>query len=113
MTMETWQGVVTILMAVLGTVITRFLPFIVFPESERPPRVVEYLGKVLPYAMGGLLVVYSLKNVTPFSGTHGIPGNAACCSQSPAVPRSTCCSCRWCSRSERLTGAARVPYREK
>lgn len=60
-------------MAVLGTVITRFLPFIVFPESERPPRVVEYLGKVLPYAMGGLLVVYSLKNVTPFSGTHGIP----------------------------------------
>ncbi|MEI3463881.1 MAG: branched-chain amino acid transporter permease [Bifidobacterium angulatum] len=73
MTMETWQGVVTILMAVLGTVITRFLPFIVFPESKRPPRVVEYLGKVLPYAMGGLLVVYSLKNVTPFSGTHGIP----------------------------------------
>lgn len=73
MTMETWQGVVTILMAVLGTVITRFLPFIVFPESERPPRVVEYLGKVLPYAMGGLLVVYSIKNVTPFSGTHGIP----------------------------------------
>lgn len=73
MTMETWQGVVTILMAVLGTVVTRFLPFIVFPESERPPRVVEYLGKVLPYAMGGLLVVYSLKNVTPFSGTHGIP----------------------------------------
>lgn len=73
MTMETWQGVVTILMAVLGTVITRFLPFIVFPESKRPPRVVEYLGKVLPCAMGGLLVVYSLKNVTPFSGTHGIP----------------------------------------
>lgn len=77
MTMETWQGVVTILMAVLGTVITRFLPFIVFPESERPPRVVEYLGKVLPYAMGGLLVVYSLKNVTPFSGTHGIPESVA------------------------------------
>lgn len=73
MTMETWQGVVTILMAVLGTGITRFLPFIVFPETKRPPRVVEYLGKVLPYAMGGLLVVYSLKNVTPFSGTHGIP----------------------------------------
>mgnify|MGYP000087394411 CR=1 FL=1 len=73
MTMETWQGVVTILMAVLGTGITRFLPFIVFPETKRPPRVVEYLGKVLPYAMGGLLVVYSLNNVTPFSGTHGIP----------------------------------------
>ncbi|MBW3094774.1 branched-chain amino acid transporter permease [Bifidobacterium sp. 64T4] len=73
MTMETWQGVVTILMAVIGTVITRFLPFIVFPESKRPPRVVEYLGKVLPYAMGGLLVVYSLKDVTLLAGTHGIP----------------------------------------
>ncbi len=73
MTMTVWQGIVTILMAVLGTVITRFLPFMLFPDSKRPPRVVEYLGKVLPYAMTGLLVVYSLKDVDVFARWHGLP----------------------------------------
>lgn len=66
MIMTTWQGIVTVLMAVLGTIITRFLPFMLFPESKKPPRIVDYLGNVLPYAMTGLLVVYSLKNVNPF-----------------------------------------------
>lgn len=37
------------------------------------PRIVDYLGNVLPYAMTGLLVVYSLKNVNPLAGGHGIP----------------------------------------
>ena len=37
------------------------------------PRIVDYLGNVLPYAMIGLLVVYSLKNVNPLAGSHGIP----------------------------------------
>ena len=36
MIMTTWQGVVTVLMAVLGTIITRFLPFVLFPESKKP-----------------------------------------------------------------------------
>ena len=73
MIMTTWQGIVTVLMAVLGTIITRFLPFMLFPESKKPPRIVDYLGNVLPYAMTGLLVVYSLKNVNPCAGSHGIP----------------------------------------
>lgn len=69
MIMTTWQGVVTVLMAVLGTIITRFLPFVLFPEPKKPPHIIDYLGNVLPYAMTGLLVVYSLKNVR----SHGIP----------------------------------------
>ncbi|NMN01330.1 branched-chain amino acid permease [Bifidobacterium sp. DSM 109958] len=73
MTMTTWQAVATIAVVALGTMLTRFLPFLVFPESKRPPRVVEYLGSVLPYAMTGLLVVYSLKDVSLTSGSHGIP----------------------------------------
>lgn len=48
MIMTTWQGIVTVLMAVLGTIITRFLPFVLFPESKKPPRIVDYLGNVLP-----------------------------------------------------------------
>lgn len=73
MIMTTWQGVVTVLMAVLGTIITRFLPFVLFSESKKPPHIIDYLGNVLPYAMTGLLMVYSLKNVNPFAGSHGIP----------------------------------------
>lgn len=37
------------------------------------PRIVDYLGNVLPYAMTGLLVVYSLRNVNPLAGGHGTP----------------------------------------
>ena len=73
MTMTLWQGVATIAAVALGTMATRFLPFLLFPESKRPPRMVDYLGKVLPFAMTGLLVVYSLKDVSPTSGSHGIP----------------------------------------
>lgn len=73
MTMSIWQGIATVAVVALGTMITRFVPFLLFPESKEPPRFVRYLGKVLPYAMTGLLVVYSLKDVTPLSGSHGIP----------------------------------------
>lgn len=73
MTMTVWQSVITIAVVAIGTMITRFLPFIVFPESKQPPRFIDYLGRVLPFAMTGLLVVYSLKDVTPMSGSRGIP----------------------------------------
>ena len=46
-----------------GTVITRFLPFLLFPQGRKMPRYVEYLGGTLPYATMGLLVVYCLKGV--------------------------------------------------
>ena len=78
MIMTTWQGVVTVLMAVLGTIITRFLPFVVFPESKQPPRIIEYFGQVLPYAMTGLLVVYALRNTPILTGSHGLPELIAC-----------------------------------
>ncbi|NMN00226.1 LIV-E family branched-chain amino acid transporter AzlD [Bifidobacterium sp. DSM 109958] len=73
MTMTTWQAVATIAAVSLGTMLTRFLPFALFPDSRRPPRTVTYLGGVLPHAMTGLLVVYALKDVSPFSGFHGMP----------------------------------------
>ena len=58
-----------ILAVAAGTVITRFLPFWLFPESKGVPRVVSFLGQALPPAMMGLLVVYCLKDVTWLSGT--------------------------------------------
>lgn len=58
--------------ALLGTMVTRFLSFLIFPEGKEPPEFIQYLGKVLPYAVIGLLVIYCLKDV-PGSGTYGIP----------------------------------------
>ena len=45
MTMTIWQGAITIVTVVLGTMCTRFLPFLVFPESKQPPRIIEYFGR--------------------------------------------------------------------
>lgn len=57
----------------LGTMFTRFTPFLLFPEKKEPPKVILYLGSVLPSAMMGLLVVYCLKNVSLISAPYGIP----------------------------------------
>ena len=42
-------------------------------SDDFSPEVVEYLGHVLPAAIFGMLIVYCLKGITPFSGSHGIP----------------------------------------
>lgn len=52
------QQIVTIGVVILGTMITRFLPFLIFPEGKQPPEFISYLSKVLPSAVIGLLVVY-------------------------------------------------------
>lgn len=67
------QQIITIAMVVLGTMITRFLPFIIFPADKPTPKYIQYLGKVLPSAVFGLLIIYCLKNVNIFTGSHGIP----------------------------------------
>ena len=71
--MTSTQQLITIGMVVLGTVLTRFIPFLVFPTGKTTPQYIQYLGKVLPAAVFGLLVVYCLKNVSMFAGSHGIP----------------------------------------
>ena len=55
------------------TALTRFLPFLVFGGKRQPPRAIVYLGRVLPCAIMGMLVVYCLRNVTPLSPPYGIP----------------------------------------
>lgn len=67
------QQIITIGMVILGTALTRFLPFLAFPSGKPTPKFIQYLGKVLPAAVFGLLVVYCLKNVSLLSGSHGIP----------------------------------------
>ena len=67
------QQMITILVVVLGTMATRFLPFVLFPGDKPTPKYIQYLGKVLPAAVFGLLVVYCLKDVSFLTGSHGIP----------------------------------------
>ena len=67
------QQIITIAIVVLGTMLTRFLPFLLFPAGKPTPKCVRYLGKVLPPAVFGMLVIYCLKNVSIFTGSHAIP----------------------------------------
>ena len=67
------QTIIMILAIALGTLITRFTPFLLFPEKKEPPKIILYLGKVLPPAMMGLLVVYCLKSVSITATPHGLP----------------------------------------
>ena len=72
--MTTAQMFFTIAMGTVATMITRFLPFVVFSsKDQQPPEVVRYLGRVLPAAIFGMLIVYCLKGVRVFAGSHGIP----------------------------------------
>lgn len=67
------EQIITILMVVLGTMLTRFLPFLVFPAGKPTPKYIQYLGKVLPAAVFGMLVIYCLKDVSILTGSHGLP----------------------------------------
>ena len=58
---------------VVMTAATRFLPFLIFNEKRKTPPLVEYLGKVLPCAIMGMLVVYCLKDVSWTSAPFGLP----------------------------------------
>lgn len=71
--MTTAESIITIAAVIAGTAATRFLPFLLFPSGKTPPEFIRYLGTVLPYAVMGLLVVYSLKDISLSSGSHGLP----------------------------------------
>lgn len=71
------QQVITIAILALMTVLTRALPFIIFSagksRKKETPKYIQYLGKVLPLAVFGMLVVYCLKDVRWTEGLHGVP----------------------------------------
>ena len=68
-----WRSVLIILLVALTTFATRAIPFILFPEGKKIPKAVQYLGKVLPPAVIGMLVVYCFKSVEIISAPFGLP----------------------------------------
>lgn len=69
-----------ILIAIMSlvTIAIRFLPFLVFGENRKTPEIITYLGKVLPYAIMAMLVVYCLKDISFAATPYGLPELLAC-----------------------------------
>ena len=67
-----------VVVAVLATMVTRFLPFLIFRGDKKTPDAIVYLGKVLPYAIMGMLVVYCLKDIHLTAYPYGLPEFIGC-----------------------------------
>ena len=64
-----------ILIIVMGavTLATRLLPYLVFGTKDTIPPLIVYLGRIIPYAAMGMLIIYSLKEVSISEAPYGIP----------------------------------------
>lgn len=71
--MSNWQVLSLILVMALVTAALRFLPFMIFTKGRKVPEVVAYLGRVLPYAVMAMLVVYCLKGISFVQMPFGLP----------------------------------------
>ena len=78
--LTTGQAVTSILVMALVTFLTRALPFLLFDRGDHPPKIVLYLGRVLPPAIIAMLIVYCLKGIqfaTPAGWVPAVAGSAA------------------------------------
>ena len=71
--MSKMYSVLLIVVISFVTMLLRFLPLWVFGNGKQTPQLVQYLGKVLPYAIMGMLVVFCLKGVSLTSAPFGLP----------------------------------------
>ena len=71
------QQIATIAVVAAATMLTRFLPFLIFPSGKPTPAYIRYLGRILPFAVTGLLVIYCLRDISFILPPHGIPQMAA------------------------------------
>ena len=62
-----------IAVAAIVTLFIRAIPFVAFGGKREVPATVTYLGKVLPPAIMVILVIYCVKSIDLFTGSHGIP----------------------------------------
>lgn len=76
--MNNLHSILIIAVAAIVTAATRFAPFLIFSDNREIPPLVAYLGKVLPYAVMGMLVVYCLKDVNLLAAPFGLPEILSC-----------------------------------
>lgn len=71
--MTTAKLILIIAVCAICTMLTRAIPFLVFRDAQKVPKIVLYLGKVLPPAVIATLVIYALRNTEVLTSSHGIP----------------------------------------
>lgn len=55
------------------TAFLRFAPFIIFSGEKPIPEFINYLGRVLPYSIMAMLVVYCLKGISFTKAPFALP----------------------------------------
>lgn len=73
MLLTTSQALLIIAVIAGATLLTRALPFIIFPAGKKTPQFITYLGTVLPFSIIGMLIIYCFKSVSITTAPHGIP----------------------------------------
>lgn len=73
MTLSVKESLLVIAVVAILTFGSRVLPFLLFPENKKTPKWVLYLGKVLPLAIIGMLIVYCVKDISILSYPYGLP----------------------------------------
>lgn len=76
--MFNFYALVTCIVAAVVTAALRFIPFWIFGNEKETLPLVLYLGKVLPFAIMGMLVVYCLKDIQLTAPPYGIPELLGC-----------------------------------
>lgn len=77
MTDEIWHSFLLVAVVAAVTLALRAAPFLLFPADKPTPAWVLYLGKMLPSAVIGMLIVYCLKGVSPAVAPYGLPEGIA------------------------------------
>ena len=67
-----------VVVVALTTMATRFLPFLIFGGKRPTPKIITYLGQVLPFSLMGMLVVYCLKDISFMYAPFGIAQILGC-----------------------------------
>ena len=75
---ELLYAVLAVAISAVVTAALRFIPFLIFGSGKQLPGIIVKLGRVLPYAIIGMLVVYCLKDVQPLAYPYGIPELLGC-----------------------------------
>ena len=71
--MNKTHSILLISVIAIVTAALRFLPFIIFNGKVKTPAAILYLGRVLPFAVMGMRVVYCFKGVSILSYPYGLP----------------------------------------
>jgi len=67
------ESLILIAVMAVTTFVTRVIPFIIFPPGKKTPEIIAYLGKVLPYAIIAMLIIYCLKSISITQAPYGLP----------------------------------------